>query len=73
LTVAGLRHEAVDHAMERHIVVKMVARKLLEPLRVIGRDIVAQFDEDASLRGIEDERVLWIQPGRQRLGGLGGG
>src|SRR3974390_62834 len=42
LTVAVLHHEAVDHAMERHIVVKMVARKLLEPLRVIGRDIVAQ-------------------------------
>jgi hypothetical protein len=29
LSVAGLRHEAVDHAMERHVVVKMIARELL--------------------------------------------
>jgi hypothetical protein len=51
----------------------MIARELLEALRMIGRNIVAQLDDDASLRGVEDERVLRIKPGRQRLGGLSGG
>ena len=27
LTVAGLRHEAVDHAVERHVIVKTFARQ----------------------------------------------
>ena len=58
--------------MERHIVVKMIARELLHALRMTGRDIIAQFDDDPSLRGVEDERVLRIKPGRQRLGGLSG-
>jgi hypothetical protein len=40
---------------------------------MLGRNIAAQFDDDASLCGVEDERVLRIKPGWQWLGGLGGG
>jgi hypothetical protein len=72
LAVTGLRHESVNHAMKRHIVVKMIARELLEPLRMSGRNVIAQLDDDASLRGVKDERVLRVEPGRQRLRGLGG-
>ena len=39
LAVAGLRHEAVDDAMERHVVVKSLARQLLESLGMSGRNV----------------------------------
>jgi hypothetical protein len=38
-----------------------------------GRDVAAQFDDDSSLGGVEDEGVLWIKPGREWLGGGRGG
>src|SRR6185437_2719108 len=72
LAVAGLRHEAVHHAMERHVVVKAVARELLDALGVLGRDIGAQFYDDAALGGVDDDRVCLVEVGGQRLGERGG-
>ena len=66
--VAGLRHEARDHAMERHAVVEAVARELLQPRGVVGREVVAQLDDDAPLRGVDQERVLRVGAGRKSFG-----
>src|SRR5689334_4670804 len=38
-TVAGLRHEAVDDAVERHVVVEAVARELLDARGMPGREV----------------------------------
>ena len=65
LPVAGLRHEAGDHAVERHVVVEAVARQLLDALGVLRRDVVAQLDDDAAVFGVEQHGVLRIEPGRQ--------
>ena len=65
LPVAGLRHEARDHAVERHAVVEVLARELLQPRGVARRDVVAQLDDDAALRGVDQQRVLRIGAGRQ--------
>ena len=67
LAVAGLRHEAVHHAMERHVVVKAFARELLDALGVLGREIGAQLDDDAALGGVDDDRILLVEIGGQRL------
>ena len=49
LAVAGLRHEAVDDAVERHVVVKVLAREQLQPLGVMRRNVVAQLDDEFGL------------------------
>ena len=73
LAVAGLRHEAVHHAMERHVVVIALARELLEALGMLGREVGAQLDDDAALGGVDHQRVLRIDAGgkfrRLREGG----
>ena len=61
LAVAGLRHEAVDHAVERHVVVELLARQRLEALGVLGREVGAQLDDDAAVLGVDQERVLRIE------------
>ena len=65
LPVAGLRHEAGDHAVERHVVVEALARELLDALGVLGREVVAQLDDDAAFFGVEQDGVLRIEAGRQ--------
>ena len=55
---AGLRHEAVDDAMERHDVVKTLAGQLLQALDVVGREIGAQRDDDHAGGGLEDQGVF---------------
>ena len=72
LAVAGLRHEAVDHAVERHVVVIALARQLLDPLGMLGREVGAQLDDDAALGGVDDDRVRLVEIGGQRLGDRGG-
>ena len=51
--VAGLRHEAGDDAVERHVVVVLFARELLDAFDVLGREVVAQLDDDAAVFGID--------------------
>ena len=54
--------------MKRHVVVKAVARKLLDPVGMFRRDIVAQPDHHIALGCLQHERVLRIG---LRLGGSG--
>ena len=63
--VAGLRHETVDDAIERHVVVKAFARQLLQPLGVARRDVGAQFYDDLAGRSFEDQRVFRVGARRQ--------
>src|SRR5579883_1837133 len=65
LPVAGLRHEAFDHAVERDVVVEAVAGELFDALGVIGREIGAQLDDDAALGGVDHDRVVGIDAGGQ--------
>src|SRR5579864_9117455 len=51
LAVAGLRHETVDDPVERHVVVKTLARQLFQALGMAGRDVGTQFYDDAAGRG----------------------
>ena len=71
LAVAGLRHEAVHHAVERHVVVIALARQLLDALGVLGREVGPQLDDDAALGGVDDDRIRLVEIGGQRLGDRG--
>ena len=73
LAVAGLRHEAVHHAVERHVVVIAVARELLDALGMLGREIGAQLDDDAALGGVDHDRILLVETGGKRLRDRGSG
>src|SRR5205085_8581767 len=53
LSVAGLRHEAVHHAVERHVVVITFTRKLLDALGMLGRQIAAQLEDDTAFGGVD--------------------
>src|SRR4051794_11678685 len=46
--IAGLRHKALDHAVERYAVVKALARERLDAFDVAGREVGAQLDDDAA-------------------------
>ena len=72
LAVAGLRHEAVHHPMERHVVVKTFTRELLDAFGMLRREIVAQLDDDAAFGGVDDDRIGLVEIGRQRLRDRGG-
>ena len=67
LAVAGLRHEAVHHAVERHVVVVALARQLLDALGMLGREVGAQLDDDAALGGVDHDRIRLVEIGGQRL------
>jgi hypothetical protein len=68
LPVAGLRHEARDHAVERHVVIILVARELLDAFGMLGREVGPQLENDAAHIGIDDDGVLGIGTGRQLYG-----
>ena len=44
--IAGLGHEAVDHAMEDDAVVEAFAHQLLDARDVAGREVGPQLDDD---------------------------
>ena len=46
---AGLRHEALDHAMEDDAVVETFADQLLDMRDMAGREIGAHLDDDGTL------------------------
>ena len=56
--VAGLGHEAVDHAMEDDAVVKALFRQGLDARDMLGREIGTQADHDASVLELHD-RAYW--------------
>src|SRR5262249_11358186 len=60
---AGLRHEAVDDAVEDNAVVEALARQRLDALDVLGRQVRAQGDDHIALGRVHDECVLWVFDG----------
>src|SRR5882757_10158752 len=67
LAVTGLRHEAADDAVERHVVVELVARQLLDALGVLGGQIGPLLHHVTAFAGIDHDRILRVDAGRQRL------
>jgi cytidyltransferase-like protein len=54
------RHEAGDHAMERHAVIKALAGQLLDPGNMVGRDIRFQRDHHRPVLELQDQGILGI-------------
>ena len=56
--IAALRHEAGDHAVEHHAVVKAFVRQFGDPLDMARRKVGAQLDDDVAalaVAGVEGE------------------
>ena len=47
--IAGLRHEAVDHAVEHHAIILTLSRQRCDLLHMLGGDIVQQVDGDGAV------------------------
>jgi hypothetical protein len=60
LRIAGLSHEAVDHAVEDEPVVEAALSQRLDPLRVLGGDVGPKADRHPPVLGLEKDRVLRI-------------
>ena len=60
LDVAGLRHEAVDDAVEGDIVVGAFAHQLLDLLDMLRRQIGPQLDGDVAVLQRDDHGVFRI-------------
>src|SRR6202022_4486747 len=61
--IAGLRHEAFDHAMERDAVVLALARQLLDLLDVVGREIGKHLDDHTAVLEVDIEGVFLVHGG----------
>ena len=72
LHVAGLRHEALDHAVEHHPVIGALARQRLHALDVAGRHVGQELDRHRAVLELHENRVLRIldlgHAGPPRLG-----
>src|SRR6266536_2830787 len=72
---SGLRHEAVDHAMENDAVVKSFAHQLLDPRDMVWREVGPHLDGDGALGGFKDQsifggsnaRLSWVLGSRLRV------
>ena len=59
--IAGLRHEAVDHAVEDHAVVEAFASKGFHSLDMVGCPTRHQTDRDTlTIRQVEQQDVLAV-------------
>ena len=56
--IAGLRHEAVDDAVEHHAVIEALTRELLDALDVVRREVGAQLHGDRPARRLDDQGIL---------------
>src|ERR1700712_2484181 len=72
LRASGLRHEAVDDAMEHDAVVKAFAHQFLDPRHMARREIGPHLDGDGSLGGFEDQSIFVVSHALFSIG-LGGG
>ncbi|MCY1177694.1 hypothetical protein D9M73_180110 [compost metagenome] len=62
LRVAGLRHEAFDHAVEQQPIIEMLARQRLDPLDHFRRGVGTQPDDDATAgRQVEIQQILGVR------------
>ncbi len=60
--IAGLRHEAVDDAMEDDAVIEALAGELLDPFDMKGCDVGQELDGDPPAFELDDERVSGSSP-----------
>src|SRR6185312_499971 len=58
--IAGLRHEAVDHAMEHDAIVLALARQLLDLRDVLWGKVRAHLDRDSAVLEVDVERVFLV-------------
>ena len=56
--IAGLGHEAVDHAVEHDAVVEMLADQRLDLRHVVRREVGPQLDRDPAVLGVEIDRIV---------------
>ena len=61
LDVAGLRHEAFNHAMEGDVVVFAVADELLDSLDVLRCQVRAKRDNHIAVPKFEDQRIFRLR------------
>ena len=59
--VAGLGHEAVDHAMKNDTVVKLLANQLLDPGDMLRRQVGTHFDDHASALEFQVECIFQVR------------
>ncbi len=64
--IAGLRHEAVDDAMEDDAVVEAALGQGLDLRDMLWRKIGPQLDRDAAVLGVEIDGVLEVLRGLRR-------
>ena len=57
---AGLRHEAVDHAVEHDPVIEAFVHQLLDALDMAGREIGAHRDHHVALGGFQRQLVFIV-------------
>src|SRR5262249_54806085 len=57
---AGLRHEALDDAVEYDPVVEALAHQRLDALDMLRREIGTQLDHDVALGGLQGQLVLVV-------------
>src|SRR5437879_4204162 len=67
---AGLRHEAVDHAVEHDAVVEALTNQLLDARDMARREVGPHLDGDGALRSLEDQGVF--SGAHARLSWVGG-
>src|SRR5262245_34333326 len=67
LRTAGLRHEAVDDAVEDDAVVEAIAHQLLDARDMSGRELRPHLNDHPALGGFEDHGVLRVGHGCSRL------
>src|SRR5262245_38401799 len=58
---AGLRHEAVDHAMKDDPVVKAVLHQFLDARDMSRRKVRTHLDHDFTFGGLQRQRIFWLR------------
>src|SRR3954447_20234718 len=70
MRAAGLRHEAIDHAVEHDAVVEALTNQLLDARDMARREVGPHLDGDGALRSLEDQGVF--SGAHARLSWVGG-
>ena len=58
--ITALGHEAADDAVEHQAVIEALAGQFLDPRDVLGRQVRAQFDHHAAVRGVHVKGVFRV-------------
>ncbi len=60
LRAAGLRHEAIDDAMEHDAIVEAIAHQFLDTRNMVRREVRTHLDGNGALRGFENQSVFVV-------------